>query len=85
MGNDLVGCGIEDREGLCRATRGLAQTANRAITLGCTLPNRLLTGSLTLRIGSHTIHACWFQMISISFQIAFRSRVSIVVTSVSTS
>ena len=48
--------------------------------LGCTLPNRLLTGILTLRIGSQTNQPCSFQMVWISFQIAFRSARSSVVT-----
>ena len=56
-----------------------------AMTLGCTLPNRLLTGTLTFRIGSQTNQPCSFQMVWISFQIAFRSPRSSVVTSLSTS
>ena len=42
-----------------------------AMTLGCTLPNRLLTGSLIFRIGSQINQACSFMMFWISLSAAF--------------
>ena len=42
-----------------------------AMTLGCTLPNRLLTGSLIFWIGSQINQAWSFMMFWISFHLAF--------------
>ena len=51
------------------------------MTLGWTLPNRLLIGIFTFSIGSQMNQPCSFQMVWISFQAAFRSARSSVVTS----
>ncbi len=44
------------------------QISRCAMMLGCTLPNRLLIGIFTFRIGSQMNQPCSFQMVCISFQ-----------------
>ena len=59
--------GVSAARGGFTNTRSMFQRMRCAMTLGCMLPNRLLTGSLIVGIGSQMNQPCSFMMFWISF------------------